>query len=102
MCKDQVPLLQSVEVQIFGRTLRVNCPLEHKSELDQAAEDINKRLYDLKIKNKAANTEHLMFIVALNISHELIKEKLKVRNYVNDMKKYVCLLHNMIDKVLVE
>ncbi len=66
---------QPVDLQIFGRSLRVNCPPEQRDALNQAAEDLNQRLQDLKERTRVTNTEQLVFIAALNISYELTQEK---------------------------
>ena len=39
---------QPVDIQIFGRSLRVNCPPDQRDALNQAADDLNQRLQDLK------------------------------------------------------
>ena len=72
---------QPVDLQIFGRSLRVNCPPEQRDALNQAAEDLNQRLQDLKERTRVTNTEQLVFIAALNISYELTQEKAKTRDY---------------------
>lgn len=66
---------QPVDIQIFGRSLRVNCPPEQRDALNQAADDLNQRLQDLKVRTRVTNTEQLVFIAALNISYELTQEK---------------------------
>lgn len=68
---------QPVDLQIFGRSLRVNCPPEQQDALNLAAEDLNQRLQDLKVRTRVTNTEQLVFIAALNICHELAQEKSK-------------------------
>ena len=45
--------------------------------LNQAADDLNQRLQDLKERTRVTNTEQLVFIAALNISYELTQEKRK-------------------------
>ncbi len=37
-----------VDIQIFGRSLRVNCPPDQRDALNQAADDLNQRLQDCK------------------------------------------------------
>lgn len=66
---------QPVDIQIFGRSLRVNCPPDQRDALNQAADDLNQRLQDLKERTRVTNTEQLVFIAALNISYELAQEK---------------------------
>ncbi len=65
---------QPVDIQIFGRSLRVNCPPDQRDALNQAADDLNQRLQDLKVRTRVTNTEQLVFIAALNISYELTQE----------------------------
>ena len=66
---------QPVDIQIFGRSLRVNCPPDQRDALNQAADDLNQRLQDLKERTRVTNTEQLVFIAALNISYELAQKK---------------------------
>ena len=72
---------QPVDIQIFGRSLRVNCPPEQQDALNMAADDLNQRLQDLKVRTRVSNTEQLVFIAALNVCHELAQERLKTRDY---------------------
>ena len=48
---------QPVDIQIFGRSLRVNCPPDQRDALNQAADDLNQRLQDLKVRTRVTNTE---------------------------------------------
>ena len=91
---------QPVDLQIFGRSLRVNCPPEHA--LNQAAEDLNQRLQDLKERTRVTNTEQLVFIAALNISYELTQEKAKTRDYASSMEQRIRMLQQTIDQALLE
>lgn len=68
---------QPVDIEIFGRSLRVNCPPEQQEALNAAAADLDQRLQDLKVRTRVNNTEQLVFIAALNICHELAQEKIK-------------------------
>lgn len=93
---------QPVDIQIFGRTLRVNCPAEQQEALNQAAEDLNQRLQDLKVRTRVTNTEQLVFIAALNVCHELTQERLKTRDYAANMEQRIRLLQQTIEQALVE
>ncbi|MBS2693529.1 cell division protein ZapA, partial [Salmonella enterica subsp. enterica serovar 1,4,[5],12:i:-] len=75
---------QPVDIQIFGRSLRVNCPPEQQDALNMAADDLNQRLQDLKVRTRVSNTEQLVFIAALNVCHELAQERLKTRDYASN------------------
>ena len=54
-------------------------PPEQRDALNQAAEDLNQRLQDLKERTRVTNIEQLVFIAALNISYELTQEKRRPR-----------------------
>jgi cell division protein ZapA len=93
---------QPVDIQIFGRSLRVNCPPEQQDALNAAAEDLNQRLQDLKVRTRVTNTEQLVFIAALNICHELAQEKVKTRDYAANMEQRIRILQQTIEQALVE
>lgn len=93
---------QPVDLQIFGRSLRVNCPPEQRDALSQAADDLNQRLQDLKERTRVTNTEQLVFIAALNISYELTQEKAKTRDYAASMEQRIKMLQQTIEQALLD
>jgi cell division protein ZapA len=93
---------QPVDIQVFGRSLRVNCPPEQQDALNVAAEDLNQRLQDLKVRTKVTNTEQLVFIAALNVCHELAQERLKTRDYASNMEQRIRMLQQTIEQALLE
>jgi cell division protein ZapA len=93
---------EPVDIQIFGRSLRVNCPPEQRDALNQAADDLNQRLQDLKVRTRVTNTEQLVFIAALNISYELTQEKAKTRDYAASMEQRIRMLQQTIEQALLD
>lgn len=93
---------QPVEIQIFGRTLRVNCPPEQLEALKQAAEDLNQLLQDLKDRTRVTNIEQLLCTVALNLCYDLAQERVKTRDYAANMEQRIRLLQQTIEQALVE
>ena len=93
---------QPVDIQVFGRSLRVNCPPEQQDALNMAAEDLNQRLQDLKVRTRVTNTEQLVFIAALNVCHELAQERLKTRDYAANMEQRIRMLQQTIEQALLE
>lgn len=93
---------QPVDIQIFGRSLRVNCPPEQQDALNMAADDLNQRLQDLKVRTRVSNTEQLVFIAALNVCHELAQERLKTRDYASNMEQRIRMLQQIIEQALLE
>ncbi|ANF17139.1 hypothetical protein XW81_01885 [Buchnera aphidicola (Schlechtendalia chinensis)] len=74
--------VQCIDIKIFGQFLKVNCPNELRNDLKVAANYLNKRLQDLKVKTGVSNIEQLVLVTALNISYELEKEKIKIKNII--------------------
>ncbi|MCT4702721.1 cell division protein ZapA [Enterobacteriaceae bacterium H20N1] len=93
---------QPVDIQIFGRSLRVNCPPEQQDALNQAAVELDQRLQDLKVRTRVTNTEQLVFIAALNICYELAQEKSKTRDYAANMEQRIKMLQQTIEQALLE
>ncbi len=93
---------QPVDIQVFGRSLRVNCPPEQQDALNMAAEDLSQRLQDLKVRTRVNNTEQLVFITALNVCHELAQERLKTRDYASNMEQRIRMLQQTIEQALLE
>ena len=93
---------QPVVIQIFGRSLRVNCTPEQQDALNQAAEELNQRLQDLKVRTRVTNTEQLVFIAALNVCYELAQEKSKTRDYAANMEERIRMLQRTIEQALLE
>jgi cell division protein ZapA len=93
---------EPVDIHIFGRSLRVNCPPEQRDALNQAADDLNQRLQDLKERTRVTNTEQLVFIAALNISYELTQEKSKTRDYASSMEQRIRMLQQTIEQALLD
>ena len=85
---------QPVDIQIFGRSLRVNCPPDQRDALNQAADDLNQRLQDLKERTRVTNTEQ--------ISYELAQEKAKTRDYAASMEQRIRMLQQTIEQALLE
>lgn len=91
---------QSIDIQIFGRTLKISCPTQETDALNKAVADLTKRLQDLKIKTKVTNPEQLIFIAALNICYELNQEKLKTVQYITQIKQHILTLKKNINTML--
>ena len=67
---------QAVEIEIFGKLTRVNCPEGQEDSLRQAAKDLDNRLKAMTERTKVSNTEKLLTIAALNACYELQQAKL--------------------------
>lgn len=92
--------LKSIDIEVFGRFIKVNCPDENSSDLYYLANLLNKRLEYLKEKTGVSNIEQLIFITALNLCYELELEKQKSFHCVKHVKSRMLILNEMMDSVL--
>lgn len=87
---------QAVTIQIFGRTLKFNCPVDEVDALNNAARDLDLRLTNLREKSPQIGSDQLIMTAALNISYELTKEKEKSDQFSGRLK----LLQQLLDSAL--
>lgn len=91
---------QVVSIHVFGRTLKLNCPVNEVDSLHAAAKDLDARLNELRRKTQIMNSDQLIITAALNISYELTKEKEKTQTLIecqDRLKK----LHQLLDSALI-
>ncbi|OCG20887.1 MULTISPECIES: cell division protein ZapA [unclassified Gilliamella] len=87
---------QAVTIQIFGRTLKFNCPVDEVDALNSAAKDLDARLTTLREKSPQVGSDQLIMTAALNISYELTKEKEKSNEFGDRLK----MLQQLLDSAL--
>lgn len=93
---------QRVDISVFGRSFRVNCPTEQKEALELAALDLDTRLTELKNRTGVSNVEQLVFIAALNVCHELAQERTKTADFAHTMEARIRLLQSTIEQALLQ
>ncbi|VAX76675.1 cell division protein ZapA [Buchnera aphidicola] len=92
--------LKSIDIEVFGRCIRVNCPDKNSSDLYYIANILNERLEELKGKTGVSNIEQLIFITALNLCYELEVEKQKSMHCVKHLKSRMMILNEMMNSAL--
>ncbi|AJA44524.1 cell division protein ZapA [Frischella perrara] len=91
---------QVVNIQVFGRTLKLTCPVNEVESLDLAAKDLDNRLNELRHKTKLMNSDQLIITAALNMSYELTKQKQKNMQLENQFNDRLKKIQNLLDNVL--
>lgn len=66
-----------VDVQVLGKNLKLNCPADQVAALNQAADDLNQRLDELRHKTQLLSSDQILITASLNISYELTQERAK-------------------------
>jgi cell division protein ZapA len=96
---DQV---NTVAIQIMGRTYQIKCPSDKIEELHASALHLEKKVSELKEQNKMLDTERLLLIAALNISHELIRSQQEKQHHSGDFQERIQKLQDKIELALSE
>lgn len=89
-----------VNIHVFGRTLKLSCPIDEVDALNIAAQDLDNRLNELRRKTQLMNSDQLIITAALNISYELTKEKLKNSQRDSEFNEKVKNLQLLLDDAL--
>jgi cell division protein ZapA len=92
---------KAVDIQLLGKSYRIACPDGKEGELREAAQELSKRLQEVRPK-AAGNTEHLAIMVALNLSYELLEERAKSQEYTASMDQRILSLQETIEQALLE
>lgn len=91
---------QVVNIHVFGRTLKLTCPVDEIEALNIAAKDLDDRLNELRRKTQLMNSDQLIITAALNISYELTKEKLKNNQLDGELTERLKNLQLLLDRAL--
>lgn len=89
-----------VNIQVFGRALKLNCPVDEIDALNLAAKDLDERLNELRRKTQILNSDQLIITAALNISYELIKEQAKNQYMGNEFNNRLNNIQKILDNAL--
>ncbi|TEA27137.1 cell division protein ZapA [Candidatus Schmidhempelia bombi] len=93
--------LNVVEIQIFGRNLKLSCPEEEVPTLRQVAQDLEQRLNELRDKTQVLSSDQIIITTALNISYELAKERAKENEIQHFYSQKLFELKNVLDSALI-
>jgi cell division protein ZapA len=93
-----------ITVRIMDRNFSIKCPAEEISDLYEAATYLNNKIQESIKAQKIYNNEIIsidrLIITALNISHELLKQKKQNLSHIEDINKNIASLENKIDQIL--
>jgi len=66
---------KALDVTIMGRTYKVACADEEREALLQAVAYLDRKMNEIKGAGKVASLERIAVMAALNITHELLSQK---------------------------
>jgi cell division protein ZapA len=66
---------ESLSITILDKEYRVACPAGERDSLRASADELNKKLNEIKNKGAVIGTERIAIMAALNLCHELLNGK---------------------------
>jgi cell division protein ZapA len=65
----------TLDVALLGRSYKVACKQEERAELEEAVTLLEGRLQEIRAGGKITGTERIAVMAALNLAHELMRER---------------------------
>jgi len=94
--------VNTLDVKILDRDLRVACPDNEREELLNAVAYLNKKMTDIRDAGKIVNVERIAIMAALNLAHELLSVKLGRGVDLSDFTRRMGSMQAAIDQALAE
>jgi cell division protein ZapA len=94
--------VQTLEVKILDRELRVACPEEERAELLDAVAYLDKKMREIRDGGKVISVERIAIMAALNIAHELLTTRLGSGFDMAEFKRRMTAMEATIDATLME
>lgn len=97
----------TLDVQVLGRDYRVACKEHERADLVEAVAYLDSRMREIRDAGKVTSVERIAVMAALNIAHELLRDRREVVVPVNDVavdeasvRRRIGDMQRAIDKVL--
>ncbi len=94
--------VQTLDVKILDRDLRVACPEDERAELLDAVAYLDKKMREIRDTGKVASVERIAIMAALNIAHELLTTRLGTGFDMAEFKRRMDSMQATIDATLME
>ncbi|HKB60024.1 MAG TPA: cell division protein ZapA [Gallionellaceae bacterium] len=94
--------VQTLEVKILDRELRVACPEDERAELLDAVAYLDRKMREIRDGGKVISVERIAIMAALNIAHELLTTRLGSGFDMAEFKRRMVSMEATIDATLAE
>ncbi len=94
--------IQTLDISILDRDLRVACPEDERAELLDAVAYLDKKMREIRDAGKVASVERIAIMAALNIAHELLTTRLGTGFDMAEFKRRMDSMQATIDATLME
>ena len=99
----------TLDVSLLGRDYKVGCRESERAELLDAVAFLDRRMREIREAGKGAATERVAVMAALNLAHELLRERhaparapAALTGVIDDadVRRRIGVMHSAIDQVL--
>jgi cell division protein ZapA len=94
--------VETLEVKILDRELRVACPEDERAELLDAVAYLDRKMREIRDGGKVISVERIAIMAALNIAHELLTTRLGSGFDMAEFKRRMVSMEATIDATLTE
>ena len=94
--------VNSLDVTLLDRELRVACPDDERTELLDAVAYLDKKMREIRDAGKVASVERIAIMAALNITHELLTIRIGGGFDLAEFKRRMQSMQETIDSALAE
>lgn len=89
-----------IAINLLGQELKINCPQDSESKLEQAALDLEIIMQNIKNKSKASNREQITILAALELAYKLNEEKRVNKDQSSMITKKIKSIDDMFKKII--
>lgn len=91
---------KTLDVNIMGRNYRVTCADDEREALLSAVAYVDQKMTEIKAATKAAGTERVAVMAALNIANELLSIKIGSGFDMAELKRRMNSVQSKLDQAL--
>jgi len=92
--------LEPVVVSILDKEYKIACPEDERDALLMSAQIIDQKMREIRDSGKVVGTDRVAVIVALNIAHDLLRQRQALDNTAHDIGRRAQALQERIDSAL--
>ncbi len=92
----------STSIKILNKTYQVSCPEGKLIDLENAAQYLNQKMNEIRLKGKVTAIDRIAIMSALNITDELLTHLKQKEADTRFLKDQIESLQKKIDKALIE
>lgn len=96
------PAAKALEIVIYDRTYRVACDEGRQGLLREAAQELDRRMREVRAHGDGVGPERAAVMVALNTMYEMLEQKAASSWDVSEVKKRIKVAEERLDRCFFE